>query len=303
MPSKPDAVTRIIHFTRISGHPFRFCVSLLQRSFSTALHYKSFVDLIQQVLGESRQQSLAILKGWVLYTVVSRFCWIRLADKGHSAVNSGHPSLTFLDVRKVVNYLNFHQHGLIIATIHMGDYLNAFLTLSRSVSGSRQVYVVRNKTWTPEEQKLIRRFQSTQLSVDVIRHDSAAARKIIRQLRRGNIVILLFDLSEVWGGTTRVRFLGRNMNIVRGPAELAIVGHADILPVMCHFDDQYTPVAEAFPVIRPSTTTTRNLPESARQITQTLVDIADQHIRKHPEQWHHWQLIPQMLSQSEPLNP
>jgi hypothetical protein len=291
---------QVVHFTRRSGYPLRFCVSLFRMSLSIARHYKSFADLIQQVLGESRQRSLAIIKGWVLHTVVSRFCWIKLAERGYPNANSACSELHFLDKQAVVNYLNSHQQGLVVATIHMGDYLNTFFTLSRSISGDRRVYVVRNKSWSSEEEKLINRFQSKQLSVTVIRHDSAAARKIIRQLRRGNIVILLFDLSDIWGGTTTVRFLGRPMEIVRGPAELALVGRADILPIMCHFDDRCTPVAEAFPVIRPSTVTAQNLTETTQQITQMLVDIADQHIRKHPEQWHHWQLIPRMLSQSEP---
>lgn len=300
MSHKSNTVMQLIHFARRSGYPFRFCVNLLQKSLSTALHYKSFVDLIQQVLGENRRQSLAILKGWVLYTVVSRFCWIKLADCSCSAANSHHSDLAFLDVQRVVNYLNSHQRGLVIATIHMGDYLAAFLTLSRSISGDRQVYIVRNKNWSSEEERLMRRFQSKQLSVVVIRHDPASARKVIRQLRRGNIVILLFDLSEICGGTTTVRFLGRPMKIVRGPAELALLGWADILPIMCHFDDQGTPVAEAFPVIRPSAAKKQKLTESTQQITQQLIDIADRHIRKYPEQWHHWPLIPQMLCLSEP---
>jgi lauroyl/myristoyl acyltransferase len=278
----------------------RFCISLLQRSLSTALHYKSFVDLIQQVLGESRQQSIAVLKGWVLHTVVSRFNWIRLANKGPTSVNSRHSELTFLDMKRVVSYLNSHRQGLIIATIHMGDYLNALFTLSRSVSGDRQVFVVRNKAWSSEEEKLISRFQSNQLSVTIIRHDVAAARKVIRELRKGSVIILLFDLSESWGATTTVRFLGRPMELVRGPAELALVGRADILPVMCHFNSQCTSVAEAFPIIRPARSANHQLIESTQQITQRLVDIADRHIRKHPEQWHHWQLVPQMLAHPTP---
>jgi len=300
MARNSSTLSQLIHFTRRSGYPLRFLISLLQRSFTTALHYKSFVNLIQQVLGESRQQSLAIVNGWVLHTVVSRFNWIRLANRGPAAVSSCHSELAFADLQRVVTYLDSYRQGLIIATIHMGDYLSALFTLSRSVSGDRHVFVVRNKVWTREEEQLINRFQSKQLSVEVIRHDPSAARKIIRELRNGNIVILLFDLSETWGSTTRVNFLGKTMEIVRGPAELALVGRADILPVMCHFDEQCRPVAEAFPVIRPARATNQKLTENAQQTTQRLVDIADRHIRKHPEQWHHWQLVPQMLTLSSP---
>lgn len=300
MAYKSNPAMQLVHFTRRSGYPFRFCLNLLQKSLSTALHHKSFVELIQQVLGENKHQSLAILKGWVLYTVVSRFSWIKLADSRYSAANSQHSDLAFLDLQRVLNYLNSHQRGLVIATIHMGDYLGAFLTLSRNISGDRKVYVVRNKAWSSEEQRLIRQFQSKQLSIVVVRQDPVSARKIIRELRRGGVAILLFDLSETWGGTTTVKFLGRPMKIVRGPAELALLGAADILPIMCHFDDRGTSVAEAFPVIRPSRTPNQSLAETTQQITQQLMDIADQHIRKYPEQWHHWQLIPQMLAISKP---
>jgi hypothetical protein len=269
------------------------------RAITTAFHHKSFLNLVQHILGESRQKSLGILRGWILHTVVSRFHWIRLANQGHTTVESCHSEQIFLDIQRVAAYLNSHRKGLIIATIHMGDYLAALATLGRNVFESRRILVVRNKAWSREEAKLISRFQSSQISVTIIRHDANAARKVLRELRKGSVIILLFDLSKTWGATTRVHFLGQPMDLVRGPAELALVGQADILPVMCHFDEHCKPVAEAFSVIRPAWPQDQALAVSVNQVAQRLADIADRQIRQHPEQWHHWQLVPQMLTPAD----
>ena len=71
----------------------------------------------------------------------------------------------------------------------------------------------------------------------------------VRALRRGDIVVVLYDLPRQFGRTVAVDFFGRHAQVVRGPAEIAVLGRADVLPMFTHYEADGVAVTEAKPVI------------------------------------------------------
>lgn len=209
------------------------------------------------------------------------------------------------DYSLILDYVNQREKGVLVTSLHMSDYLRVLLKLSRGMSGNRRVNILRRKQASAQEKQLFRRFE-TATSVRVLRtgngsdSESESGRKCVfkavRALKNKEILIALCDLSCRWGNTARVNFLSHPMNLVRGPAELAILAEADLLMILCH-KEEGVQKALACPIIRTSDTRL-SVDQHTALITGVLAQYASHQIRRFPEQWQNWHLIPEMLAQT-----
>lgn len=285
--------------------PGRFCYRWLNILLS-GIETDQLSLLIQKILGESPTRAKEISTDWLLHRQLSQLCWQRMAGSSIDRARSNALDSLFPHKRQVVRYLQNCSRGVLITSIHMGDYLNGLLHLCMSTPSHKQVFILRNRKWDRQEERAFQKFSATGIKVTVLRRQRSVAITAIRQLRRGNIVVALYDLPGQWGSTTKVTFFDQQMALVKGPAELAILAEADILPIMFHYAADGTRVIDTFPIYRP---TSRggvspedislgglSLELRVQQTTQYLIDQAERQIRKFPGQWHHWHLIPAMLA-------
>jgi phosphatidylinositol dimannoside acyltransferase len=107
---------------------------------------------------------------------------------------------------------------------------------------------------------------------------AAAARGLLRALRRGRLVALLVDIPE-GGPTTEVRFCNGPVSFSTGPAFLARVTGAPLVPVSCWRDGaSYTvQVSEPF---HPAEG------DDDGAVMQRVADILEPDIHRRPEQWY-----------------
>ena len=199
---------------------------------------------------------------------------------------------------EIVEYLQQVNRGVVITTLHAGDYLLALLKLRHRLSADRQIYILRKKGPSTLETQVFQHFGSLTHPVNVIRHTDRRTLEVVRALRAGHVVVALFDLPGTYGQTMEVEFLARAMQLVSGPATLATLGQADILPLVCHASRQHrlgrflAPIGAAQLHAPKDTTAQRN------RIGQQLCHIGSAHISHYPEQWQHWFHVPQMLLQT-----
>jgi lauroyl/myristoyl acyltransferase len=192
------------------------------------------------------------------------------------------------DAERVGAYLQDCPRGIVVATIHMGDYLEGLRQVRLVAPLERPVFVLRRRGASGAELRAFAHVAGA-APVTVLRRGDALP-AAVRALRRGAVLIALFDLPGRYGRTTPVTFFGRPAWFVRGPAQLAVLGRADVLPLFCHYDHTLRPVAEAAPVIAAG---------CAQQITQHLCALAEQRIRARPAQWAHWSLLDELLMAPE----
>lgn len=237
----------------------------------------------EALLGETSAAARALVYDWFFYKQLERRSW---------AGTAGHRGSVLLDAQRVGQYLNQCTRGVVIATIHMGDYLEGLRQLRLAASVDRPVFVIRRREQSDAEQRLFERIGAA-TSLTVLRRGPRSVATAIRELRRGAIVIVLYDLPARYGRTVAVRFFDRAANFVRGPAELAVVGRADVLPLFCHYDDDGATVAQAMPVFSANAGDDR----SARVaiVTQRLCTLAEAQIRRYPSQWAHWSLVDELI--------
>jgi len=245
----------------------------------------------EELLGEPTASAQRLLYDWFFYRQLEARSWI------DSRSHDGGGML--MDAQRIGEYLTSCTHGVVIATIHLGNYLEGLRQLRFALPSRRPVFVVRRTQWSDVEARAFARIASGDLALTVLRTGRRAAAIAIRELRRGSVVVVLYDLPLRFGGTVEVEFFARRASFVRGPAEIAMLGEADILPIFTHYDHT-TGVSrvEAMPVVA-----ARSVPAAQRQhriveIAQRLVTLAEQQIRRHPSQWAHWLLIHELVLKS-----
>ena len=255
---------------------------------STA-HYVSVAEPItyafEELLGESAATARRLLHDWFFYRQLEDASWCDgRASRG-----------VLLDAERVGAYLSNCPRGIVVATIHLGDYLEGLRQLRLASSWTKQVFVVRRAAWSDVEQRAFARIASEDLALTVLRAGRGAAMTAIRELRRGNVLVVLYDLPQRFGRAVEVDFFGRRANVVRGPAEIAVLGDADILPVFTHYDAMGTSIVEAMPVVAARSTPREDRLHRIADITQQLCTWAEQQIRRHPSQWAHWLWVQELL--------
>lgn len=238
----------------------------------------------EALLGEPTATAHALALDWFFYKQLEASSWL---DGG---CNTG----VLHDAGRIRAYLHDAPRGVVIATIHMGNYLEGLRQLRFVTPPGRPIYVLRRRDADQREQGAFARVGGSS-ALTVVRNGHASLTTLVRALRRGAMLVALYDLPARYARTVPVVFFGRPAAFVRGPAELAVLGNADVLPLLCHYDASLTPIASAAPILAaPSEPGVRAARTAA--LTQQLCDLAEAHIRAYPSQWGHWSLVDELLA-------
>ena len=249
----------------------------------------NYLDSIGQIIGailrEPRRRAMAIARATALEAKRSQAVWRSLSQMSPCQAKALADDVEFDHLPQIAEYLNVTRRGVIFTGLHAGDYLLALLKLRNQLTTPRHIYVLRRKTASDLETRVFSHFDDSAIPIKVIRHGENRTLSVIRALRKGHFVTALFDLPQSFGKTTEVEFLDQQMQMVSGPSELAVLGHADIVPFTSNHSRGCSR-AQFAPPIRATT-----VPETA----QRLCDLGSNYIYQTPDQWQHWFHVPEML--------
>src|SRR5690554_5274834 len=170
----------------------------------------------------------------------------------------------------------------VLVTIHMGDFFGAFRLIAAQADSDRTVTSLRREVDDGAVQKLLVNNPSGHR---IARHGVEQPASIVAALRQGNHTLTaLFDLSSAFGETAPVTFFGQPARFVRGPAQLAIMGRAVIVPFVT-YEHKGQQVIEMEAMIAASRRPDESLVTAATRVTQQLVKLAERWISQRPEQW------------------
>lgn len=163
--------------------------------------------------------------------------------------------------------------GGILVLVHFGSWdIAASLALAAGHPVTTVMAPV-GAAWTTQLLAWSRRVKQMELF-----SPSTAARGLIRALRRGRIVALLVDIPE-GGPTTTVQFCRGPVAFSTGPASLARLTGAPLLPAECWWTGTGYRVRIHSPY-RPAAD------EDDHAVTQRLATILERKIHAYPEQWY-----------------
>jgi lauroyl/myristoyl acyltransferase len=175
--------------------------------------------------------------------------------------------------------------GLILVTAHIGHWELGSMSVPR-----RHVHVVREEEMDPEAQKLMREMLDRQasaaaggagFSVHFARADPVLGLKLLKVLRRGEIVAVQGDRPPSSARTTTVRVFGRPMDLPSGPAALARAAGVALLPVFVFRRGR----RRSELVFRPPIRVDGAGPEALEDAVRRIGAEVEWAIRREPHQW------------------
>jgi lauroyl/myristoyl acyltransferase len=187
--------------------------------------------------------------------------------------------------------------GVVFAVPHSGNWDAAGVWLVETLRrlGLPPGFTTVAQRLRPES--LYRRFvayrESLGFEVVAAEDGSAAHRALIRRLRAGGIVCLVAD-RDITGTGVEVQFLGEPAHFPAGPARLAALTGALLMPAYPHFtpDGWQVPIAEPVPVGDGARLRTVEARAGAvADATQAIADVFGGLIARAPADWHALQPI------------
>lgn len=254
--------------------------------------------LFEAALRESPQQARKLSRKWHQYRAVSKGFWHQAATISMDDSIRKSEKIAMQDENTLQHFLNYHSQGIVLLTIHMGDYLHSILKILK-LSARRKIVILRRKSWSEEEESAFEKLGIIGHDVEIVRHGPTASRSITRALRGGAIAILFYDLPHQWGQTNEVHLFNHQLHWVIGPLQLAMLGKASVIP----FFTYNTPegwICDLKPV-RDYSQLGRNCDRAIllHRELQTMANTAESYIKSHVVQWDHWSLLTHMTSGGE----
>jgi phosphatidylinositol dimannoside acyltransferase len=173
--------------------------------------------------------------------------------------------------------------GVVFAVPHSGNWDAAGVWVVETLRrlGREPAFTTMAQRLRPES--LYRRFLAYReaLGFEVVAADAgiAAHRALTRRLRAGGVVCLVAD-RDLTGSGVEVSFFGEPARFPAGPARLAALTGAVLMPAYPHFspDGWVVPIADPVPVDRTA--------ESVAKATQAIADAFACLIAQAPQDWH-----------------
>jgi KDO2-lipid IV(A) lauroyltransferase len=166
-------------------------------------------------------------------------------------------------------------HGLIIALSHSGNWDAAGVWLIETLRrrGLDPVFTTVGQRLRPES--VYRRFVAHRVALGFDMVEEGAYRALLRRLRGGGVVCVLAD-RDVLGASLDVVLLGEPARLPSGPARLAALTGATLLPTRLGFSPDGWTIAFAAPVAVPD----------VEKATQALGDALMELVADDPTGWH-----------------
>lgn len=180
---------------------------------------------------------------------------------------------------------------LLLATLHMGNYLQHLLALAPHLSWLGRVTLLRRVHDPRLEAPLLARAEAMGLELRIAHAHQHPGRAALRALNRGEHVLLLYDVPPSFdvGRTVTASLLGYPAALPAGPAILCRAAHALLWPfcVVPAGRDLRLHSCDPFPVHASS---------DVEPATRCLARFAESVILSAPGQWLLWAHLPEMWS-------
>ena len=217
---------------------------------------------------------------------IRRIAWISFRNLCFSAVETMRlPGLTrawieshtdYADVEKIRAVTNVQ--GAILVVPHMGSWDMA--GVAAHLFGLPEFIIV-GRQKNPLVDDFINRMRSV-TGIVTIPRDSGALRGAVKRLKEGRLLTFMTDLRSKTPGV-KVRFLGKEANLVAGMGLFARMADIPIIPAVVTRRGWMHHIWKVHDPVWPDKSVDREM--DAQRMTQQVIDIYDRAIRAEPDQY------------------
>lgn len=171
------------------------------------------------------------------------------------------------------------KSGVVLALCHLGSFELAGAWLGTIGLGP---VVVAERLKPPELFELFTNTRNT-AGMDVVAHDDNPTSKLLAALKDNRVICLLADRDIAKTGNI-YSFFGKEKSMPQGPATLAYLAKAKVIPVATYLNHDSTVSV----IIQPELQIDKSLPknEIVRNVSQEIISNFEDMIRNDPEQYH-----------------
>ncbi len=245
---------------------------------------------VEMALRESRERAGEISS--LSYRANLKF-WADYALLAYGSDGDADRRLRKIDVpdRSVFAYLRSVDRPVLIVGLHMGNYLSGFAKVLEVMDTDRPFLTFRQLEHSEMEDRAYRHFRRRVSDFQVLRHTGRSALKALSHLRRGGMVATFVDLPRSFGPTQRVSLFGHPVELVVGPAFLALAARCIVAPVFLGLDEAGREVLICEPPFEAVQHDGETRDEALERIMERLARFVERSVRRHPEQWLMWSLL------------
>lgn len=260
-----------------------------------ALHASAVRFAMEYCLDLNFAETMPLFLEWARHRRASEASWHRLAHGSSQETRQRAEGVFMENLPGVVDWIDRQPAGVMLASIHMGDYLHAFFRLFCQIR-TRKVLILRRRPFANDD-RAFAKLDDIGVPFEIIFHGDRAAARLVRELGRGALALGFFDLTKEWGSTRRSDLLGRGANLAAGPGECAALAHCAVLPMasgvrnrrsVCDFGVPLEPAGKG------------TVAQRSRRIIAHVNRFSSRAIRERPEQWHHWNLALDIFFEPNP---
>lgn len=203
------------------------------------------------------------------------------------------PALTWAGAEAFRSAVSRDGRPLLLATLHLGNYLHHLLALAPHLSWLGRVTLLRRTRDVQLEAPLLAWAESLGLQLRLLHSGEHPGRTALRALQQGEHVLLLYDIPPSFnvGRTVKTTLLGYPAALPAGPALLCRATGALLWP-FCVMPEGRRLILESldpFPVISN---------EAVEAVTRALARFAESTILAAPGQWLLWAHLPEIWSRA-----
>lgn len=186
---------------------------------------------------------------------------------------------------------------ILIISMYMGNFPLGFLKLMSEVKNKRKIFAFKFNNQTANETLLFSLFQNTSQDIEPLRAGEEGGKRAFLELRKGNIVAMVVDAEVHVTSRENVLFFGENCAMQGGPATLALLTKAVIVPIINYQDRHGQAVVQVESAIYPEKQTAAESPRQVIQcLTQAIAEQMEDWVQMAPQQVLRWSSLAHIMS-------
>ncbi len=253
-------------------------------------------EIVQKTLILNRKKAMGIAYNSFLNQYDFLVDYNIMAMKSLNEVRRLSEKVSVQDREKIKSILDCGR-PIIIVSIHMDSFLLGLFRVCDIIQNKRPITAIKFSNSSQKEDFAYSKFAQIGVPIKVLRLTDKPGIESLRDLRNGNILFVFCDIYSNWAKTVSISFFGRKTQFISGPAELAIASKALILPLFVYKDrtsKQENHILQIEDVIDPLDFKNASFSEKTLCISQAIGVYVENWVRKHPDQWQMWSILPGM---------